>query len=195
MDEVIILRKLFFLSCCLLILSACVPNKKVDFDPASPLPPAEAKVQKSDFIYKLSTEKDVYDTFGETAIFAELTYVGEMDSIDIYHAASPFYFPLEERTHGIEIDYPMNEPLIMTTLKKDESLRQKYNFAGGYSDQDEATYVEFVKMLMNEGFPEGEYIIHGSAEFKTTALPEATDDKSFNLKADIGFTVVEPFSR
>ena len=65
-------------------------------------------------------------TFGDTAIFAELTYVGELDSIDIYHAASPFYFPLEERTRGIEVDYAMDEPLIVTTLEKGEPLRQKY---------------------------------------------------------------------
>lgn len=191
MNEVIILRKLFFLLSCLVVLSACVPTEKDEPNNVSTLPPAIAEIQEGDFIYKLSTEKDVYDTFGGTAIFAELTYVGEMESIDIYHAASPFYFPLEERTRGIEVDYAMNEPLIVTTLKKDEPFQQRYNFAGGYSDQDEEQYVEFVKTVMNKGFPEGEYIIHGSAEFTTIDPSVATDEERFNLKADIGFTVTK----
>jgi len=192
------MRKLFFLLCIIFVLSACRYIGKSDTNnpitPTIPLPPAEAEVQEGDFIYKLSTEKDVYDT-GETAIFAELTYVGEMDSIDIYHASSPFYFPLEERTRGIEVDYAMTQPLITTTLVKGEPLRQRYNFAGGYSDQDEATYVEFVKTLVNEEFPVGEYIIHGSTEFTSIDPSQATGKEGFQLKADIGFTVVEPVSR
>lgn len=195
MDEVIVLRKLFLLLFCMFVLSACGPSLETDSENTSPLPPAEAEGRVGDFIYKLSTEKDVYEPFDGTAIFGELTYVGDLDSIDIYHAASPFHFPLEERTRGIEVDYAMNEPLITTTLVKGEPLRQRYNFAGGYSDQDEAAYVEFVKMLMNEGFPEGEYIIHGFTDFYSTDPAEATDEEKFKLKADIGFTVVEPFSR
>ena len=74
------------------------------------------------FVYRLSTEKDVYDEFGDTAIFAELMYVGEKNSIDIYHAASPFYFPLEERTRGFEIDYAMDDPLLTALLIKGEPL-------------------------------------------------------------------------
>lgn len=189
------MRRFFFLFCCVSLLSACGPNEKIASDNVPPLPPAEAEVQEGDFIYKLSTEKDVYDTFSDTAIFAELTYVGEMDSIDIYHAASPFLFPLEERTRDIEMDYAMPMPLIITTLKKGEPFRQSYSFSGGYSDQDEAKYVEFVKTLISGEFPEGEYIIHGSTDFTISDPSEATDEMKFNLKADIGFTVVEPVSR
>ena len=189
------MRQFFFLFCCIFLLSACGVSEKVNPGNTSSLPPAEAEVQEGDFIYKLSSEKDVYDTFSGSAIFAELTYVGEMDSIDIYHAASPFYFPLEERTRGIEVDYAMKEPLIVTTLIKGEPLRQRYSFAGGYSEQDETAYVEFVKSMINKEFPEGEYIIHGSAQFTRTDPAEATNDERFDLKADIGFSVVEPVSR
>ncbi|WP_342505365.1 hypothetical protein [Sporosarcina sp. FSL K6-2383] len=189
------MRKFFFLFCCIFLLSACGVSGKVNSGKQLSLPPPEAEVQEGDFIYKLSTEKDVYDTFSGSAIFAELTYIGEKDSIDIYHAASPFHFPLEERTRGIEVDYAMNEPLIITTLKKGEPLRQKYNFAGGYSDQDEEEYVEFIKSMINEEFPEGEYIIHGSAQFTTADPSQTTDEERFQLQVDIGFTVVEPVSR
>ena len=87
----------------------------------------------------------MYEKFGDTAIFAELTYVGDQASIDIYHSASPFHFPLEERTRGIEVDYAMNEPLLTTTLTRNEPFRQKYSFAGGYSDGDSKKYVSFVQ--------------------------------------------------
>ena len=165
------MRKYVLVFALLFTLAACGTKTNSNtgniFHPDASLPPPEAEVQKGDFVYRLFTEKDVYDIFGGTAIFAELTYVGDQASIDIYHAASPFYFPLEERTRGIDVDYAMNEPLITTTLTKNEPFRERYSFAGGYSDNDDEKYVSFVKTLMNEGFPEGEYLIHGSAEFYT----------------------------
>ena len=134
------MRKFFYLLVLVFVMTACgtgaIPNSGNQAKSDEPLPSAEAEVKEGDFVYRLFTEKDVYNTFGGTAIFAELTYVGELDSIDIYHASSPFYFPLEERTRGINVDYPMDEPLIMTTLEKGEPLRQRYGFAGGYSDND-----------------------------------------------------------
>jgi hypothetical protein len=191
------MRKFVFLFFLILIMTACGTAGKNDFTHQSrsmePLPSVK-EVQKGDFVYRLFSEKDVYAPFDDTAIFAELTYVGDLESIDIYHAASPFYFPLEERTRGIEVDYAMDEPLIITTLKKGEPFSRKYGFAGGYSDQDEIKYVEFVKSLMNERFPEGDYIIHGSVEFAITDPSEATDEERVKLKADIGFTVKEPVS-
>ena len=186
---------MFWCSHCLFTLAACGTktnfNTEIFSNPTHLYLQPEAEVQKGDFVYRLFTEKDVYDKFGDTAIFAELTYVGDQDSIDIYHAASPFYFPLEERTRGIEVDYAMNEPLITTTLKKDEPFRERYSFAGGYSDNDDEKYVSFVKTLMNEGFPEGEYIIHGSAEFYTKDPAGAINKETYKLNADIGFTVAK----
>ena len=187
------MRRFLFLLVYISILTACRTAEKNDANhqprPTKPLPPAETKVVKGDFIYRLFTEKDVYDIFGDTAIFAELTYIGDQASIDISHAASPFYFPLEERTRGISIDYPMNEPLIVTTLKKDEPLRARYSFAGGNSENDDEKIIEFIQTLINEGFPKGEYIIHGSAEFNIEL--GTIDVEPFKLEADIGFIVTE----
>lgn len=56
----------------------------------------------------------------------------------------PFFFLLKEKIRGYEIDYAMNDPLIITTLKKEEPLREKYSFAGGYSDNDEQEYIRFL---------------------------------------------------
>jgi len=186
------MRKLYFLLL-IFVLTACGTegnlSSEISTGNKNALPPAESEVKEGDFIYRLFSEKDVYDKFGETAIFGELTYVGEFDSIDIYHAASPFSFPIEERTRGIEVDYAMNQPLIITTLKKGEPLLQKYSFAGGYSDNDDEKYVEFIKSLIKDGFDEGEYVIHGSADFYTVDPAKATTEQKYYLKTDIGFSV------
>lgn len=182
-----------FLFISLFVLSACGTGKSSIPDESKksgdPLPPAEAEVTEGDFVYRLFTEKNTYDATDDIAIFAELTYTGELDSIDIYHAASPFYFPLEERTRGIKVDYAMNEPLLTTTLKKGTPFRQNYEFAGGYSDQDEKEYVNFVKTLVDDRFPNGEYIIHGYADFYTEDPAVATNTETFKIKSSIGFTV------
>lgn len=148
------MKKLVFLLVSIFVLAAC--NKSSDMgnehpnNNSEPVYPAEAEVTKGDFNSRLFTEKDVYDEYGETSIFAELTYTGEEDAIDIYHAASPFYFTLEERTRNFKIEYPMNEPLTMSTLKKDEPLCENYIFGGEYSDTDDPKYVELIQTIMFE---------------------------------------------
>ena len=52
--------------------------------------------------------------------------------------------------------------------------------------------MNFVKTIIDKGFPEGEYIIHGFAEFWTEEPPIDEKD-NYLLKADIGFNVMEPY--
>lgn len=185
------IRKMMYVVAVIFILSACgTTNEQQTIN--DPLPPADVSMEKGDFIYRLYTEKDVYDEYGDTAIFAELTYVGPEQSIDIYHAASPFYFTFEERTRNYFIDYAMNEPLITTTLQKGEPLRQKYTFTGGFSDQDDKAYVKFIQEIIEKGFPIGEYIVHGKARFFTVDPAEANETQTYELQADIGFYVQKP---
>lgn len=155
------------------------------------LPPPENEVKEGDFVYRLFTENDVYNEFGDIAVGAELTYVGDEESIDIYHAESAFHFPFVERTREFEVGFAMNEPLLTTTLLKDEPFRQKYSFAGGYNDDDSGEFRQFVQTIIDEGFPEGEYVMNGSAQFYTTDPAGANDDEKFNMNASIGFTVLK----
>ncbi|MCJ8008780.1 hypothetical protein ACFFF5_10680 [Lederbergia wuyishanensis] len=116
--------------------------------------------------------------------------MGPEESIEIYHAASPFYFPMEEKTRGIEVAYGMDEPLVTTNLHKGQPIRERYRFSGGYDENDEKEYIDFVKEIVKNGFPEGKYIIHGKAEF-FTQNKDGTNQKSYKLMGDIGFSIMK----
>lgn len=127
----------------------------------------EASSTEGDFIYRLVSEKEEYESGGPVELYAELEYIGEEDSIDIFHAGSAFFFPMEEKTRGYQLDYPMIEPLLTTTLTKGEPLREQYAGSGAYSDQDDDRYIEFMKQLTSNQFPRGYYVVNGYADFFT----------------------------
>lgn len=186
------MKKLIYLLVLIFVSTACkMPDETIpEHAQLDTFYPAVVEVTEDDFTYRLFTEKDVYDEYGETAIFAELTYVGDKDSIKISHNASPFYFSLKERTRNFNVDYPMDDPLIITTLKKDEPLREKYTFSGGYSDTDAPKYIEFIQTIINNGFPKGNYVIERSAQFSTTnSIDEAEKDK-FEMNGKIEFSFI-----
>lgn len=125
----------------------------------------ETTTTEGDFIYRLVSEQEQYESGGPVEIYAELEYTGEEDSVDIFHAGSAFFFPMEEKTRSYQLDYPMIEPLLTTTLTKGEPLQEYYSGSGGYSDQEDPEYIEFIKQVMNNQFPEGYYIVNGLCRF------------------------------
>ena len=146
------------------------------------------EVTEGDFIYRLVTEKAEYLDNESVRIYAELEYIGDNEEITIYHAASPFYFPMVEKTRDFSIGYPMNEPLLSTKLIKGKPLREEYKRSGGYSSQDEKEYVNFMKSFLDNGFPAGYYVVNGFADFYVQ--PNENDKKEeFNIKAQIDFRV------
>lgn len=187
------MKKSLLLLVSIFVLTACGKSNDIDNEDApdnsAPTYPVEVEVVNGDFTYRLFTEKDVYDEYGETAIFAELTYTGEEDEIDIHHAASPFYFLLAEKTRDFNIGYPMNEPAITSTLKKDEPLREQYTFSGGYSDESDPEYVEFIQTIANKGFPKGNYMMTGFAQFYIINPSDKAKTEDFNMEGTIEFFV------
>ncbi|QVY61307.1 hypothetical protein [Cytobacillus gottheilii] len=152
----------------------------------------ESEVQDGDFIYRLVTEKSEYTTDESVNIYAELEYVGDQKEVMIYHAMSPFYFPMVEKVRNYEIEYAMAEPLVGTTLKKGEPLRHDYTRAGGYSTDKQDDYTKFMKSFVEDGFLEGYYILNGSAEFYTGDLEgDQGDRKDYNMEGKIDFKVFE----
>lgn len=186
------MKKIFFSVVFLALLSACGTGDQTTNDENSSNTisyPNDAQVEADDFIYRLYTEKDVYGEFEDTAIFAELTYIGDHESVEISHAASPFEFPIEELSKGIKVDYAMNEPLIRTVLIKGEPLREKYHFAGGYSDQDNDEKIEFIQTIVTKGFPEGRYVINGAVNFFIENTDNNVEPEQHKLNLNIGFNV------
>lgn len=155
-----------------------------DFQVTSP----ESESVEADFIYRLATDQEQYTEGEETAIYAELEYIGELESVEISHAASPFYFPLHEETRDYLVEYAMNEPLLTTTLIKGEPLQERYSGSGGYSAEEDDAYIEFVQNIMNNQFPSGYYKMAGYAGF--TAINADGSSTPYELNAHIDFKVV-----
>ncbi len=149
----------------------------------------QSEIRMDDFIYRLVTEKGSYTTDEDIEIYAELEYVGSQDEITIYHDASPFYFPITEQTRNYPIGYAMDQPLIATTLEKGESLREVYRGGGGYGEQDDPAYIEFMKAFHQHGFLTGEYEVAGSADFYVQLEKETGTRKTYTIEGNIRFEV------
>lgn len=179
---------------CILWLSACGTTNVNDINKiksnhespkvTTPLPPPEVEVQKDDFIYKLYTEKDVYDEYQDTAIIAELTYVGE-GIIDIGHGDPLLSFSLEERTRNVKIDMLIREIGMTTRLKHGETITKRYDMTKGHVFEDDKASMEFFNTVKRKGLPAGEYIVHGRADIYFA------DERRYSLSGEIGFTVVK----
>jgi hypothetical protein len=148
------------------------------------------EVTEGDFIYRLVTEKGEYLNNESVNIFAELEYIGDKEAITIFHAASPFHFPMVEKTRNIPMGYPMKEPLLSTTLIKGKPLHEEYTRSGSYGSQDDKEYVNFMKSFLKNGFPSGYYVVNGFADFYVESNENGKQEKkSFKIKAQIDFKV------
>ncbi|GGM23688.1 hypothetical protein GCM10011351_06840 [Paraliobacillus quinghaiensis] len=150
---------------------------------------SEAEVTEGDFIYRLVSEKEQYDANGPVEIYAELEYVGDQEEIEIFHAASPFYFPMHEKTRDYKIGYGMVEPLLSTTLVKGEPLREEYTSAAGYSADEDNDYINFIEKINNNEFPVGYYKVNGFADF-FVRIDDISQEK-YKIHATIDFMVLD----
>ncbi|XEC97275.1 hypothetical protein AB6A23_12400 [Paenibacillus tarimensis] len=150
---------------------------------------SSAESTEGDFIYRLVTEKEAYHEGESVKLYAELEYIGDKKEVTIYHAASPFSFPITEHTRNYSIAYMMNQPLLTTLLAKGEPLREEYAKGGGYGSQDNEEYIAFIKNFWENGFPAGSYTVYGSADFYVQPNKEGKDKREYKLKAQVNFDV------
>ncbi|MFC5650675.1 hypothetical protein ACFPYJ_16395 [Paenibacillus solisilvae] len=151
-----------------------------------------AEAVQGDFIYRLVTEKAEYRETEAVKIYGELEYMGDKESVTIFHAASPFYFPITEKTRDYEIAYNMNTPLISTVLKKGVPLREQYKGGGGYDEHDDKNYIAFIQDLRDMRFPGGYYVAAGFADFYVQSkIGNEEKQEDFHIKAQIDFSVKE----
>lgn len=149
-----------------------------------------AEVTEGDFIYRLVTDQEQYLANEPVRIYAELEYKGKNKEITIYHAASPFSFPMYEKTRSYSILYMMDQPLVSTILTKGKPFREEYKRSGGYGSQDEKAYIDFMKDFLNNGFPDGHYVMSGYADFYVEAGGKSNSRKDYKLEAQISFEVL-----
>ncbi|WP_225223907.1 hypothetical protein [Solibacillus merdavium] len=150
----------------------------------------QAEVTEGDFTYRLVTEKAEYSENEPIKIYAELEYTGDKGEIEIFHAASPFSFPMVETTRNYEIEYAMDMPLLSKTLVKGEPLRGEYVGSGGYSSEDQNEYQDFMKQIMNKEFPAGHYVVNGIADFDIRVSEGTESKEKYQLEAQVGFSVI-----
>lgn len=184
---------LIIISTIVFLLAGCSEDAKPGEQNIVEEPPIDSKaeVAEGDFIYRLVSEKSVYAEGEKVEVYAELEYVGDEPEIAIAHAASPFYFPLKEKTRNFEIIYGMDEPLVVTELKKGVPLREQYKGGGGYDSQDPKEYIDFIKAVMEVSqkgtLPWGDYLMSGLASFN--AIYDSEENQKIDLKAEIEFIV------
>lgn len=165
-------------------------NENVDNEPSETQPlDTKAEVLEEDFVYRLVTEKAEYGKNEPIKIYAELEYTGGKEEIEIFHSASPFSFPMIETTRNYEIGYGMDQPLLSTKLLKGEPLRAEYSGSGGYDSKDKKEYIDFMRQIMNQEFPEGRYVVNGIADFYIIANEETEQEKKYIIKANVEFRV------
>ncbi|WP_332632397.1 hypothetical protein [Halalkalibacter flavus] len=148
-----------------------------------------AELEEGNFIYRLVTVRGEYNQGDRVTIYAELEYIGEKEEVTIYHAASPFHFPMVEKVRNFKVDYFMNEPLVNTVLKKGEPYKEEYKGSGGYSSEDDKVYVDFVQKIAENQFPNGYYVVNGFADFFLTD-EDGQKKKGFQMNAQIDFKVL-----
>jgi hypothetical protein len=179
------MKKIIVLLLCCLFLVACKEEAPSPSSPISYVLIKSSSYTDGDFKYYVEVlDSDHFKEGEEIKIEAYLEYNGDLDEIVISHAASPFYYDIEELTRGYKIGYPMNEPLITTTIKKGERLTSTYRISSGYSAQDEEDYKKFMRQFLSGKFPVGTYAVTGYAKFTVEGENEET-----KLPATIVFTV------
>jgi len=172
-------------------LTGCSTNEKNDISSKLKnykVSQTSDEMTDGDFIYRLISEKEEYPNHESVKVYAELEYVGYKDEITIQHAASPFFFPIQEKIRGYTIPYPMIEPLISTTLKRGVPYREEYIGSGAFSEIDNKEYRVFMEDFIEYGFPTGYYIIEGYADF-WIQNNKISEPQKFHLTATIDFKV------
>ncbi|OEH84165.1 hypothetical protein BHU72_12215 [Desulfuribacillus stibiiarsenatis] len=75
----------------------------------------EESKQVGEFEVTIQVKKDK-----QLAVMATVTYVGDKNEIDIYHGGSIFFFNIYQKDGDFEYIGAMNQPLITTTLIRNE---------------------------------------------------------------------------
>jgi hypothetical protein len=137
---------------CILVFSITACKVKTE-------PPTKVVVSAKDVNFELKLYVGKYGYREEEAIdcYATLEYIGEEDSITIYHGQPLVGFGLKDERY-FDGGYTVLDELITTTLKKGEVVRFDYEKSGGWSaDDPNAKFYEDFYTEEALKLPSGEY--------------------------------------
>ncbi|MDG5789343.1 hypothetical protein QA612_17925 [Evansella sp. AB-P1] len=155
MRRLVFIQYIFFIS--IFGLFACGTDNSSESNRNERTQDTEETKEADDFEVSINVEND--DDILE--VYATITYIGEEDKADIYHGGSIFFFNLYEINGEFEYLGGMDQPLLTTTLQKDEIHK-----------------VEFTDPVLNELGP-------GGYEFEAIAHFSLDGDNIIDTKIEI----------
>ncbi|MFF5994691.1 hypothetical protein AAGS61_08005 [Lysinibacillus sp. KU-BSD001] len=148
------------------------------------------EVKEAPFTLRLVSEKAQYQVGEKIAVRAELVYDGEEEAIQIGHGGSWIWLETTNLTKDYQFGAAMNEPYIITPMRKGEVLIEPYYFSGSsyHEGMEGNSYTEDVLEQMSTlAFPVGQYEINGRTDF----VIEGAQGEKYQLEAKVIFEVVE----
>lgn len=115
------MRRLFIVVSIILIfgLFGCITNNNNEENVSGKPKITNESKQVDDFKVLINVEKDLN-------VYATITYIGEAAEKDIYHGGSIFFFNVYQQNGSFEYFGAMNQPLLTTTLIRNEPHRVKF---------------------------------------------------------------------
>ncbi|MEK5068673.1 hypothetical protein [Sporosarcina sp. FSL K6-1508] len=115
------MRKLFIVVSIILIFGifGCVTNNKNEENLSGKSKITNESKQVDDIKVSINVEKDLN-------VYATITYIGGAAEKDIYHGGSIFFFNIYQQDGGFEYLGSMEQPLLTTTLIRNEPYRVKF---------------------------------------------------------------------
>ncbi|MDF2537539.1 MAG: hypothetical protein K0S76_560 [Herbinix sp.] len=164
------MKKILCFALLMSIMMLTLVSCKDKFDEMKTYPESEpdiiAGVKDEVFELKLYVDKNIFREDELIKCHATLEYVGEEESITIYHGNPLLGFGLKDNIY-FEGGYSTFDELISTTFFKGQPVYYEYVKSGGWSAED--PYVEFYKEFYSERdlrLPTGRYelsaIMNGS---------------------------------
>lgn len=157
--------------------------KEEPIEPGQQIHSPHFTIKEGDFQFTLFSKKETYDANEEPEIYAELTYIGDNDRIDIGHGDPLIAFSLHEVTRNVQLNMSIREIFIMETLDKNKPVQKKFDFKNMLMSANDKTSEKFFDQIQRHGLPPGDYIITSHALFFVK------DDKDYNLKGEIRFQI------
>jgi hypothetical protein len=120
-----------------------------------------------------------------------MTYVGEQEQIEIWHAADYFYWTIKDEAKGFYLEGVMPLPLISTTLVQGEPDRREYIKTGGWGEDDpDADFWEAFFSEEKLYLPSGTYTVQVTARFSVAEDPQDFADHLLEIPVELQIQVL-----